>query len=96
MALEEMFEGNLGTGLLIGLGAIVLAPLAGQVLRPVAKAVIKGGMTIYRDTGLGDVAEDIVAEARAEIDEARRELGTRGNGGARRTRRNGPSRAEAH
>ncbi|WP_207796518.1 hypothetical protein [Sphingomonas oleivorans] len=71
MALEDMFKGDLGTGLLVGFGALVLAPIAGRVLRPAAKAVIKGGMTLYRDTGIGDAAEDLVAEARTELDHSR-------------------------
>lgn len=75
---EDVFKGgDLVSGMAVAVGAIVLAPIAGQVLRPAAKAVIKGGIMLSRSTGLGDLAGDIVAEARAEIDEARSELDQR-------------------
>jgi ethanolamine transporter EutH len=75
--LEDVFEGNLGVGLAIA-GAVVLAPTlapaVGRVIRPVAKTVIKTGLMLYRETlaGAGDVAGDIFAEARAELDEESR------------------------
>jgi hypothetical protein len=67
--LEDLFQGTLMTGLAIGLGALLLAPVVGQVLRPAAKAVIKGGMVAYQGLAeLGEVAGDLVAEARAELE----------------------------
>jgi hypothetical protein len=72
--LEDIFEGNLGAGLAIA-GAVVLAPTVlpavGRLVRPIAKTAIKTGMMIYRETlsGVGDVTSDLVAEARAELDE---------------------------
>ncbi|HEX9461101.1 MAG TPA: DUF5132 domain-containing protein [Alphaproteobacteria bacterium] len=72
--LEDAFKGNVGPGLAIA-GAAVLAPTifpaVGRMLRPVAKTVIKTGMMLYRETlaGVGDVAGDLVAEARAELEE---------------------------
>ena len=58
--LEDMFKGNLATGLAIGLGTMVLAPTVmpaiGRVLRPAAKAAIKGGMIVYRET-VADIKE---------------------------------------
>lgn len=66
--MADFLKGDLGTGVLFGVGALVLAPLAGRVIRPVAKAAVKGGMTLYRETGIGDVAEDLLAEARSELD----------------------------
>jgi hypothetical protein len=66
--LEDVFKGNALTGIAIGLGAILLAPTVGQLLRPAAKAVIKGGMLAYQGLAeLGETATDLVAEARATI-----------------------------
>jgi hypothetical protein len=70
---EDFFEGGAGTGLAVA-GALILAPTVlpavGRLLRPVAKAAIKGGLVLYRETlaGVGDVAGDLVAEARAELE----------------------------
>jgi Protein of unknown function (DUF5132) len=71
-----MFKGNMATGLAVA-GAVVLAPTllpaVGRILRPVAKTAIKGGLVLYRETlaGVGDVAGDLVAEARAELEHDR-------------------------
>jgi len=48
------------------------------VLRPAAKAAIKGGMVFYRETmaEIGEVASDLFAEARSELEHE-------GNGHAR-------------
>ena len=70
----DMFKGNLVTGLAIGIGAVLLGPMVvqtvGSVLRPTAKAVIKGGMVFYRETlgEIGEMASDLVAEAKAELE----------------------------
>ena len=75
--LEDVFKGNLVTGLAVGVGAAVLGPvlvpaLAGA-LRPVAKGVIKAGLTVY-DRGreaaanLGEMTEDLAAEVRSEME----------------------------
>jgi hypothetical protein len=77
--IEDIFKGNLATGLAVGIGAIFLGPAAiqtvGGVLRPAAKAVIKGGLVFYRETlsELGEMASDLLAEARAELEEERRD-----------------------
>jgi hypothetical protein len=42
--------GNVLTGLAIGVGALVVVPLVGPVLRPAAKAAIKGGLIAYRES----------------------------------------------
>ena len=72
---EDVFKGNLGTGLAVGLGAMVLGPVVApalvSVLRPLAKGVIKAGIYAYdrASEGLAQVNEmtgDIVAEARSE------------------------------
>lgn len=75
--IEEMFKGNLVTGLAVGVGAVIFGPTVIQtmasVLRPAAKAVIKGGMVFYRETlsEVGEIATDLVAEAEAELQQAR-------------------------
>jgi hypothetical protein len=79
---EDLFKGSAVTGVAIGVGALLLAPTVlpavGRVLRPAAKAAIKGGMVFYRETmaEIGEVASDLFAEARAELEHE-------GNGHAR-------------
>jgi hypothetical protein len=76
--IDDMFKGNLVTGLAIGVGAILFGPTVvqtvGSVLRPTAKAVIKGGMVFYRETlgEIGEMASDLVAEAKAELEQGAR------------------------
>lgn len=65
-------------GIIAGIGAVLLAPivlpLAAGVGKPIAKSLIKGGITLYEKSRgafaeLGETFEDIVAEARAELAE---------------------------
>jgi hypothetical protein len=80
MALWDGITGSLGESLvpnlLIGAGALVLAPivvpavLAG--MRPVAKTLVKGGVIVYDKTRemvaeVGEQVSDLMAEARAEV-----------------------------
>jgi predicted tellurium resistance membrane protein TerC len=75
MALLEDTLGSLGTAVLLGVGAALVAPVlfpaAGAVLRPVAKGLIKGGLYLV-DTAQEILAEgseqlsDLVAEVKAE------------------------------
>jgi hypothetical protein len=73
--IEDMFKANLATGLAVGIGAVILGPTVvvtvARVLRPAAKAMIKGGMVFYRETlsEIGEMASDLVAEARAELEQ---------------------------
>ena len=73
--IEDMFKGNLAVGLAIGVGAIIFGPTViqtmGSILRPVTKPLIKNGMVFYRETlsEIGEMATDLVAEARAELDQ---------------------------
>ncbi|MBV9480211.1 MAG: DUF5132 domain-containing protein [Acidobacteria bacterium] len=68
--LDDFFKRNLVTGLAVGIGALLLTPAVGQVLRPAAKAVIKGGILVYQGLAeLGESASDLFAEARAEMDQ---------------------------
>jgi hypothetical protein len=55
----------------LGVGAVVLAPTVLPLLKPVAKATIKTGVTFYEKTKgviaeTGEVIGDLVAEAKAE------------------------------
>jgi hypothetical protein len=90
--LEDMFKGGAVTvtGLAVGVGALLLAPSVlpaiGQVLRPATKAVIKGGLVLYRETvsEIGEVASDLFAEARAELENGNSHAVTQSGGrGAR-------------
>lgn len=83
MALLDDVFGGFGSSLvstaLVGVGVVLAAPVVVPALaagmRPVAKAVIKGGIMIY-DKGAEMVAEageqlsDLVAEVRSELDAA--------------------------
>jgi hypothetical protein len=76
---DEFVKNGAAKGLIIGIGVAVLAPVLLPTLarlgRPVVRAMIKGGMVAYekgRETAaeLGEVVEDLVAEARAEMEQA--------------------------
>jgi hypothetical protein len=76
---DDLLKGEAAKGLAIGLGIAVLAPVAMAALsgvgRPFARAVIKSGILLFekgRETvaEFGEVVEDLVAEARAELQEA--------------------------
>jgi hypothetical protein len=78
MAVQDMFKGNIVTVLGIGLVAAVLVPIALPVVaraaKPLAKALVKSGIIIYEKgreavAELGEVMEDVVAEAKAEIEQ---------------------------
>lgn len=80
MSVEDFFKSNTGKGFAIGIAAAILAPVVlpvvVQAARPLARAAIKSGILFLnkgRETvaELGEVVEDLVAEARAEIDEER-------------------------
>jgi hypothetical protein len=75
----DLVEDNLGTGLAIGIGAAIVSPsiftAIANFVKPVAKAVIKGGIIFYEKSKetyaeLREVGEDVVAEAKAEAKEA--------------------------
>jgi len=67
--LENVFRGNVLTVAAVGIGAVLLASTIG-LLRPAAKAVIKGGILAYQGLAeLGETASDLVAEARAEMEQ---------------------------
>ena len=61
--------------LAIGVGVIILAPVVLPALKPIAKAAIKGGLTLYEKgkesiSEAGEVFEDLVAEVKSEMAEA--------------------------
>ena len=74
---EDVFKANSAGGIAAGAAAFLVAPVvlpavAGAV-RPLAKAVVKSGVILYdrgREavTGVWEMGEDLVAEARAELD----------------------------
>jgi hypothetical protein len=79
--IEDMFKGSFATGLAMGAGMLLVGPIAiqtvGGVLRPAAKAAIKGAMVFYRESlaEIGEMASDLVAEARAELEQEVRDRG---------------------
>jgi hypothetical protein len=95
--IEDVFKGNLATGLVVGLGVVLLGPTLiqtmGRVLRPAAKAVIRSGLLFYRETlgEIGEMANDLVTEARAELEGEVRADGERGGVGV-----HAPAGAEEH
>jgi hypothetical protein len=75
----DMLKGDAGRGLLIGLAVAaltpVILPLLAGVAKPFARAAIKTGIIAYEKgrevvAEVGEVIEDLVAEARAELAEA--------------------------
>lgn len=74
----DLFE-DLGIpGIAAGVGAVVLAPVlipaVAKASKPVAKALIKGGIIAYEKSKsaiaeTGEVLEDLVAEAKVELAE---------------------------
>jgi|SRR5579883_2570706 len=72
-AFEGVMEGGAATGVAVGVGLLLvpgLLPAVGRVLRPVAVGAIKTGMTVYEQasSALRETTEDLVAEARAEME----------------------------
>jgi hypothetical protein len=69
---DVLSGGNWVTGLAIGVGAVVLLPMAAPILRPLAKTAIKGGILAYQSAaglveGIGDLVAEAVAESGGEI-----------------------------
>lgn len=65
-------------GIIVGIGAVLLAPVVIPVVagigKPLAKSIIKSGLVAYEKSKgalaeLGETWEDVVAEAKAEIAE---------------------------
>jgi hypothetical protein len=66
---EVLSGGNWMTGLAIGVGAVIVLPLAAPILRPLAKTAIKGGMLGYRSAAgwIGDLVTEAAAESGGEV-----------------------------
>ncbi len=76
---DNGLKGNIVTGLAIGIGSSILAPVVipilASVVKPMAKAAIKSGFLVYQKgrevaAEAQEVVEDLVAETRAELEEA--------------------------
>jgi hypothetical protein len=74
--LGDWFEDLNTSGIIAGIGAIVLAPIVIPVVakasKPIAKALIKGGILAYDKSKTliaetGEILEDLVAEVQAEL-----------------------------
>jgi hypothetical protein len=75
--LDNGFKGNILSGIAFGIGAAVVAPIVIPILsaavKPMAKVMIKEGMLMYEKgkeivEEARETVEDLVAEARSEID----------------------------
>ena len=77
-----LFENGvkIGTGLAIGIGVLILAPVVAPalaaVVRPIAKASIKSGMILFERAveliaEAKESVEDLAAEAQAELTQER-------------------------
>ena len=69
-------KGNIVTGLAIGIGSAIIAPLVVPALskaaKPLAKAAIKGGLVLFETSKeklavAHELVDDLLAEARAEL-----------------------------
>jgi hypothetical protein len=72
----KLINGVSVSGLAVGAGVVLLAPIVipmiGAVLKPVAKAMIKGGLIAYESAKVSlaetkETIEDLAAEAKAEM-----------------------------
>jgi hypothetical protein len=90
---DDLFSGgNWMTSLALGVGAVVILPLAAPILRPVAKTAIKGGILAYQGlAGLLEGVGDLVAKAVAET--GRETSPPAPQGAAQTTRRAQPRRS---
>jgi hypothetical protein len=93
MAIEDIFKGfdlkgfdGGATGLAVGIGTALLAPIVIPVLteigKPLTKAAIKEGILLYEKSKeamaeMTEVFEDLVAEAKAELAQDQKESGTK-------------------
>lgn len=73
-AVEVVGDSFIGVGkIALGVGALIVAPVALPVLRPVTKELVKGGLGLTRKTRslLAEVGEqwsDLIAEARTDLE----------------------------
>jgi Protein of unknown function (DUF5132) len=69
------------TGLAIGVGVGLLAPIVMPILRPFGRSVLKAGLAAYDQAKvaaaeLNERTGDVLSEVRAEIEEEQRVAGT--------------------
>jgi hypothetical protein len=69
---KNMYHTHPVRTIVIGVGAVILAPTVLSILKPVAKATIKTGVILYQKTRetiaeTGEQLGDLVAEAKAEV-----------------------------
>jgi Protein of unknown function (DUF5132) len=92
----DLLKGSGLTGLIVGIGVVLLSPIlppvVREVIRPAAKAVIRSGLVLYEQgrvavAEVGEMAEDVYAEARAELEEAERAVSEITTGEGRPARR---------
>jgi hypothetical protein len=71
--LDDLAKGGTPTGLAVGIGAALLTPVllpaVSSVLRPATKAVMRTGITLYRQTvePLAAAVGNLVTEAQLEL-----------------------------
>ncbi len=75
---DNGWKGNILGGLAIGIGSAILGPVVIPILsrtaKPLAKGAIKGGLLLFEKgkeklAEAQEVVEDLMAEARSELDE---------------------------
>lgn len=80
MFLVDDIKGGGVATILVGAAAILLAPVVAPVLaqaaRPLLKEIMKGGLMCYQKgreamAEVGEVFDDVLAEAKAELDASR-------------------------
>lgn len=86
--------GSWATGLAIGVGAVIILPLAVPILRPLAKTAIKGGFLAYQGAaelieGIGDLVAEAVAETERETSASALERAAKATGKSRPQRGRG-------
>jgi hypothetical protein len=78
MPVQDLFKSNavavLGVGIAAALLVPMVLPVVARAAKPIAKAMVKSGIIVYEKgrealAELGEVMEDVVAEARAEIEQ---------------------------
>jgi hypothetical protein len=75
----KLLSGVSASSIAVGAGVVLLAPvvipIVGSILKPLAKAAIKGGILAYEGAKVSvaeakETIEDLTAEAKAEITDA--------------------------
>lgn len=75
--IDDLLQAESAKGLAIGIGAAVLVPVilpaVAALARPIARAAIKTGIIVYEKgreavAEMGEVVEDLIAEARADLE----------------------------